>query len=296
MIKKCLLIIGLIPGLMLNLVLTVAQAESSAASEPGIVSVGGSMTEILYALQRERWIVGVDSSSLWPKAATTQAQVGYMRNLSSEGILSLSPTLLLATHDAGPPAVIEHVKNAGIAVQIIADTKTPEGASAKIRSIAQTVSAVAQGEQLVQTLQTDLQRLAAFKASLGAVQPPRVLFLFSVTQGTVLASGRHTAADAMIQLAGGRNVFTGYDNFKPINSEALVTAAPEVLLVTDLTVTTLGGIEKLLALPGIALTPAGKNRRIIVMDTLYLLGFGPRLGQAALDLAYGLYSSTAAHD
>lgn len=277
----------MLTALTIMLLQPVSGAANAPATAPQrIVAVGGAITEIVYALHREQTLVGVDTSSQWPKTASALPQVGYMRNLSAEGLLSLSPSLLLMSHEAGPPAVLEQIKTAGISVTELTDDKTPEGAIHKIRTVAKTLDAVAEGEKLVTQLQADLKQLTQFK--LQHPSHPKVLFLFSVKQGSIMASGRNTAADAMIELAGAQNVFSDYDNFKPVNSEALITAAPEVLLVTDLTVSSVGGVDKILELPGIALTPAGKNRRVIVMDTLYLLGFGPRLGQAAVDLAQQL--------
>lgn len=267
-----------------------------AAKQPRLITLGSSLTEIVYALQQEQQLVGVDSSSQWPKAAISLPQVGYLRNLSAEGVLSLTPSHLLATEDAGPPAVLQQIKSAAIPVTVLKEEKTPAGVIDKIHAVAKVIGAELAGEQLVKQVTTDLEALAQFKATHPIKQSRRVLFLFSVKQGAVLAAGRNTAADAMLQLAGASNVFNEYEGFKPLNSEALASKAPEAILVTDLTIKTFGGLDKILALPGIALTPAAKNRQVIVMDTLYLLGFGPRTGQAALELARQLAQPETQHD
>ena len=262
--------------------------DSKLLNTQRIISVGGSTTEILYALNEDKKIVGTDTSSRWPKEAQLLPQVGYMRNLSAEGVLSLSPTLLLADEEAGPNAVIEQIKNAGVPTMVLKGPKTPAGIIKKIRRIAGIVQATSAGEDLIEKLTSDFNRLEAHKSQQST--QPRVTFLFSVTPGSVLAAGRDTAADAMIRLAGGINVFTDYTSFKPITGEALIEAAPDILLLTDLSVQNLNGVEGIWRLPGVAYTPAGKNRRLIVMDTLYLLGFGPRTGQAALELHERLHS------
>lgn len=123
---------------------------------------------------------------------------------------------------------------------------------------------------------------------------PSVLFLLSIGGGAPLAAGRGTSAAEIITLAGGRNAVQAFEGFKPLSAEAAIAAAPDVLLVTDRSLAALGGRESLLARPELALTPAGRARRVVAMDGLLLLGFGPRTPDAALRLASALHSPTAA--
>jgi iron complex transport system substrate-binding protein len=238
---------------------------------------------IRYALGAGARLVGVDTSSTYPEAATRLPQVGYQRALSVEGILSLRPSLVLATAEAGPPAVLHQLQTAGIPVLTIPAPYTVEGVQVKIWLIAQALELSSQGEQLVQALTRDIAMTSALLQS--ARVHPRVLFLYARGQGALQVSGRGTAADAMITLAGGVNAVTGYEGYKPLTPEAAIAAAPDVLLMPARGLDSVGGIDGLLQAPGVALTPAGQERRIIAMDDLYLLGFGPRLGQAVRDLA-----------
>lgn len=257
------------------------------AKSQRVVVAGGSITEIIYALGEENRLVGVDTTSQWPEAATMLPQVGYLRNLSAEGVLSLSPSLLLATEDAGPPAVLEQIRGADLPVVILPDRKTLEGILTKVHGVARTLNATEKGCQLAAQIQNDFRRLKRFLSKIKTA--PKVAFFLAISRGSPMGSGQDTAADAMIRLAGGRNALSGFQGYKPVSVESMIKAAPDVLLVTERTVNTLGSIEKLLNLPGIRLTPAGREERVIVMDTLYLLGFGPRAGQAALDLAAQLH-------
>ena len=118
---------------------------------------------------------------------------------------------------------------------------------------------------------------------------PKVLFLYARGQGALQVSGRGTAAEAMVTLAGGVSAVTGYEGYTPLTPEAAIAAAPDVLLMPARGLDSVGGIDGLLKAPGVALTPAGQERRIVAMDDLYLLGFGPRLGQAVRDLAVFLH-------
>ncbi len=265
-------------------------APTRAAAEPTgsaparevsrIVSTSGTLTEIVFALGAGESLVGVDTSSVFPAAATKLPQVGYQRTLAAEGILSLRPTLVLATDDAGPPAVLEQIGTAGVPVERLSAQFTVKAAIERIRQVARLLGRQSQGEALIAALERDL---AAAAADEGA--GPRVLFIYARGAGLVNVSGTETAADAMIRLAGGVNAVTGYTGFKPLTSEAAVAAAPKVLLLPARGIESLGGAATLLAMPGISQTPAARQRRLVVMDDLYLLGFGPRLGQAVAELA-----------
>ena len=271
--------------LLFPLIAIVALASTTEAA-PRIVSIGGPVTEIVYALAAGGGVVGVDTSSTYPEEATRLPQVGYQRRLSAEGVLSLQPDVVLVTSDAGPPAALEQLKAVVDLVEVPA-VYTIAGAEAKIRLIARTLGREAQGEQLVTSLYRDL---AAAQTVLDDVRTqPRVLFLYARGLGTLYVSGTGTAADAMIRFAGGVNAVTEYKDFKPFTPEAVVAAAPEVLLMLERGLDSLGGVEGLLKLPGMALTEAARQHRIVAMDDLYLSSFGPRLGAAIRDLAIRLH-------
>lgn len=252
-----------------------------------IVSVGGSVTEIVYALGAGSKLVGNDTSSKYPEAATELPKVGYQRRLSAEGVLSLNPALVLATTDAGPPTAIAQLRAAGVTVLILQNDHTVAGAQAKIRNIARALGLEDRGEDLVRSMENDLAEARRYISR--SQSKSKVLFIYARGQGTMLVSGSDTAADAMIRLAGGVNAVTGYEGYKPLTAEAVVAAAPDLLLLLSSGLDSVGGIDGLLKTPGLALTPAGKNRRILTMNGLYLLGFGPRTGRAVRDLAFLLH-------
>jgi iron complex transport system substrate-binding protein len=252
-----------------------------------IISIGGDVTEIVYALGAGDRVIAVDITSRHPRAARDLPQVGYMRQLSAEPILSLSPSLILAIADSGPPQVLDQLRAAGTCLVLVPDEHSPDGVIKKVEAVAAALDRKAQGDALATRLKAEF---AALQSSLDAVKDkPRVLFLFSVGEGAPMVGGLHSSADAIIQLAGGRNAIEGFDNFKPASSEGIIAAAPDVVLVTDLTIEKLGGVEGLLQRPDIAQTPAGKARRVVAMDSLLLLGFGPRTPQAIRELATALH-------
>ncbi|AMK75227.1 MULTISPECIES: heme/hemin ABC transporter substrate-binding protein [Methylomonas] len=259
-------------------------ALPAAAETPArIVSVGGSLTEIVYALDGQASLVGVDTTSFWPEAAKALPQVGYMRALSAEGILSLAPSLVVASAHAGPPAVLDQLRSAGVPLQTVAEEYSEQGIVNKIAAIAAVLGKPAEGERLTAQVEADFGQLAQLRAQI--TKQPKVLFFMAVSHGAPLVSGRDTAADAIIALAGGSNAANDFSGNKPTGAEAIIAAAPDAILLTELTLHAIGGLEQFYQLPGIAHTPAGQHRRVIVMDTLSLLGFGLRSAQAAMDFS-----------
>jgi iron complex transport system substrate-binding protein len=229
----------------------------------------------------------VDTSSTYPEAATTLSQVGYQRQLSAEGVLSLNPSLILLSAEAGPPAAISQLRATSTTVLTVPAGYTIDGVEAKIRLIAQALDLESRGADLLQRLQREL---ADTRAMLHAVRSqPRVLFIYARGSGALHVSGVDTAADAMMKLAGGINAVTGYEGYKPLIAEAVVAAALDVILLPLRSLQILVGIDSLLLAPGLALTSAGEKRRVVAMDDLYLLGFGPRTSQAVRELATRLH-------
>ncbi len=257
-------------------------ASGAPAGEERIVTVGGAITEIVFALGLGDAVVGSDTSSVYPEAAQKQAKVGYARALSAEGVLSLRPTRLIASQDAGPPVALQQIRDSGVEVTLVEEEASIAGAKAKIDEVAGVLERPRQARTLVGNLDDDLRDAQP----LTDLDPaPRVLFVYARGAGTLLVAGRDTPAHSMIDLAGGVNAGAGHEGFKPMTAEATVVADPDVVLMLARGVESLGGSKAVLALPGVAQTRAGRGQRVIVMDDLYLLGFGPRTGKAVADLA-----------
>jgi iron complex transport system substrate-binding protein len=268
-----------------------AVAPARAERPPRIVSVGSSLTEIVYALGAEALLVGVDTTSLYPEAARSLPQVGYMRALSAEGVLSLKPTLVLATSAAGPKATLDQLASTGIEVTILPDHYDYDSVARKIEAVGKLTGKIAEAEALISKGQSAIQGLSRKLAASGS--KPRVLFLLSMGGGAPQAAGRDTAADGIIRLAGGVNAIDAYSGYRPLTPEAVINARPDFVLVTRQTVDAVGGVGAILDQPAIRQTPAGRAGKILQFDTLLLLGFGPRTPQAATELAAALHPELA---
>jgi len=272
-----------------------ATAQPAPAAPRRIVCVGGALTEIVWLLGAERELVGVDTTSLHPAEARALPSVGYSRALSAEGVLSLRPSLLLATRDAGPPAVVQQLKAARVAMNVVEIAHSLEGVRAAVLQVAALVGREAQGERLAAQLAADGaaagRHVAALAERRAGRAAPRVLFVRSHSMAQVRIAGRQTAADAVLTLAGGANAFAEVSGYKPLTPEAAVAAAPDIILTTDQGLHAAGGVDGLLKAPGLAATPAGRARRVVSLDALLLLGFGPRLPQAVTQLADRLHAA-----
>lgn len=284
------LLLALRRRLGLALAALLALAGPAAAAER-VVAIGGSITEIVYALGAAEMLAAVDSTSLYPPAARDLPDVGYMRRLSAEPILALGPDLVLAIAEAGPPQVLDQLRSAGIPVETVADVPTPDGVLGKIRAVAGALGRAQAGEALAAKVAAGF---AALPAAAAEAERPKVLFLLSTGRGAPLAGGQETTADGIIRLAGGRNAIEGFAGYKPLSPEAALAAAPDVILCMDRTVEQMGGAEAILGQPTVAQTPAGRARRLVSMDGLLLLGFGPRTPEAAALLAERLRAVTHA--
>ncbi|GAA0706053.1 ABC transporter substrate-binding protein [Dyella marensis] len=255
--------------------------QVAAADAPRVVALGGDITETVYALDAQQSLVGVDSTSLWPAAVRELPNVGYVRQLAAEGVLALRPNLILATHDAGPPPVMAQLREAGVRIELMPATRTPEGVVAKVREIGRALGREAAADAIAHRIETQYAELS--KAVAGMKSHPRVLFLMA-TEGSPKAGGRETAAASAIVLAGGTQIADGFTGYKPVSAEALVALAPDVILLMRERADEVGGVSGVLQLPGVALTPAGKARRIVFVDGQALLGFGPRNAEHELEL------------
>ena len=257
-----------------------------AAEPQRIVSAGGDITEIIYALGAGDRVIAVDSTSNYPTDAAGKEQIGYIRNLAAEGILSLQPDFLIAAHDAGPPPSIAQLRAAGLRVELAPKGDSVEGVQEKIRFVGEVLGMQEAASALAMNIENDMK--AALAAAKANKETPRVIFVLNTADGAPLVGGTGTSADSVIALSGGVNAVTEFEGYKPMSQEAIIAAAPDVLLMMSQTVDRMGGIDAMLSRPEFSLTPAGKDRRYVAMEGILLLSFGPRLPNAVRTFATAL--------
>jgi iron complex transport system substrate-binding protein len=261
---------------------TVAAAQEA---HQRIVSVGGAVTEIVYALGEGQRLVARDTTSNHPAQVLDLPNVGYIRRLSPEGILSVNPDLILTEQGAGPPEAVALLQEADLPFVTVPDGYTPQAIQAKIMAVATALGVEAKGHKLAADVQRDL---TAALAEVTDLSDKKVMFILSMAGGRIMAAGANTSAQGIIQLAGARNAFEGFEGFKPVTDEAVSqTDADVILLMTregDLAITD----EMLFSHPAILATPAGQSRSVVRMDGMLMLGFSVRTPQAVRALSQAL--------
>jgi iron complex transport system substrate-binding protein len=254
-----------------------------------ILCIGGDVTEITYALGAGGRVTAVDTTSQYPpQALKEKASVGYMRALSSEGVISVGATLVLASERAGPPEVVKTLKASTVPYVEVPDEFSPEGLVRKIRLIARAIGSEVEGERMAEGVTAGFAALAQLRAKI--TRPVRALFVLGVQNGRVMIGGQGTSADAVLKLAGAHNAAAGTGGFRPVGDEAILELAPEVIIGMRRTSDSDNhDLSQLFTLKGVQATPAGAAKRLVLMDGNYLLAFGPRAPDAARDLLQALY-------
>jgi iron complex transport system substrate-binding protein len=247
-----------------------------------IAVAGGSITEVIYLLGESQRLVAADRTSNYPAEARALPSIGYVRALSAEGVLSVEPTLVLGEHDMGPPEVMAQLRQTRVPVIAFPERFTAAGVVDKVRCVADLLALdSARTAAAVVALQDEARLLAQ------VVPDPavKVAVLLGLREGAPIAAGRETSGDGLLAMAGLNNLFAEFSGWKPVSMEAMALAAPDVLVVPERGLAQAGGIDALLAHPALRLTPAARQRRVVAMDGMRMLGFGPRTLGAAAELA-----------
>ena len=249
---------------------------------PRLVTVSGAITEVVYLLGAEGQLVGTDTTSLYPAAARRTPKVGYMRQLSAEGLLSLRPDAVIATDESGPAVVLDQVRSAGVKVEIIEADHTWAEVQRKVQAVGRAAAKEAQAGELQARIDAEW---AQVRQRVGAAsgRRPKVLFVLSHSASPQV-SGEKTSAHAVIGFAGGINAMSGFHGYRPMTAEAMASAAPDIILTSTQSIEAHGGVDRFWQRPELALTPAFRKRALVTQDALLLLGFGPRLPAAIGEL------------
>lgn len=251
-------------------------AVFSAQAAERIVVAGGSLSELIYALGAGERVVGVDETTSYPPETAALPHIGYWKQLSSEGILSLKPTRFITWQDAGPQLVFDQLRSQHVAVLTLPRVPaTVEQMYANIRTLSRELGDEERGAALINTLRQRLEKVAQSSASKPA--PVSALFILSAGGSAPQVAGKGSVAGAIMTLAGARNV-AQHPQYRSYSAEALIAANPEVIIVTSQMVN--GDLNRLSTIAGITRTNAWKNHRIVMLDQSLILGMGPRVADA----------------
>lgn len=274
--------------------LFIAHLAAAASPEPQRwVSAGGALTEWIVALGGESRLVGVDSTSQHPPSVKSLPGIGYQRQLSAEGILTLRPNVLIGTEEMGPLPVIQQLRTAGVQVEVLSATAELPALRSTLERLGALLGKEREarqlGDQYIQRLAAEHERVTQLKRA-----APGVLLLVSHAGSAPMVAGAGTVGDWLITQAGGRNLAT-HTGYKVFSTEALSGLNPEVLVVSDRAQNGVQPREALLREnPVLGATTAVRDKRVIEIDpTLLVGGLGPRLPDAVKSLAEALYPDAA---
>lgn len=270
-------------ALMFGVFVAVAGAAFAGEAAKRVASLGGGVTEIVYALGQEGRLVARDTTSNHPNAALDLPDVGYIRALSAEGILSVSPDLVIASEGAGPVEAVELLKVASMPIVWVPEGFTEAAVLKKIEIVAAALGVPERGAKLAEDVKAEMAQAAAQDSA-----PKRVLFILSMTGGRIMAAGANTSADGIIRLAGAENALSSIEGFKPVTDEAILTSNADVILAMASVGERGTSDAQIFAHPAIAATPAGQAKAIVRMDGMLLTGFSVRTGQAMAALKAAL--------
>lgn len=259
-----------------------------ASAAHRIISTDGITTEILFALGAGDQVVGRDSGSLYPEAAAQLPDIGLGHQVNPESILQMKPTIVIGRNRPMSQPAFQVLESTGLKVLRIPSEPGLDAARENIRTLAKFLGKEDAGEALIETLNADVARLEKKQAAQEETAPLKILVVYLRPNATLIM-GDDSNATCLAHLAGAQSALPGVMGYKPLNAEAVVQARPDVILCYKNGLESVGGLEALYNQPGISETPAARNKRVIAMDDLLLGGFGPRSGEALLELHHALY-------
>ena len=260
-----------------------------ADNTSGIVVAGGSITEILYFLNEEDRILGIDVTSNFPKQTKELPSIGYVRNLSTEGILSLNPKLILGENDMGPPLVLDQINEVGVDLRIIPEEQTAMGIIDKISCIASIIGSKDRAQEKIKSelmpIVKDLERFQGDKI----FEKKRVMLILSMQGTSPIVAGLGTSGDGFIKMTGAINVFESFKGWKPVSEEAIIESDPDYFIIPSRDMHKNSDVKSLTSNPIFKNTKAGSKENFIFEDSMAMLGFGPRTIITALKVAKKMY-------
>ena len=267
----------------LILLLSISNAYAiceQSMSRSKIVVAGGSITEIVYFLGMEDKLVGVDITSNFPKEAKKLKSIGYLRNLSIEGILSLSPGLVLAEEDIGPPIIVNQLRKTSIDLRIIKEKYDLNGIHKKILCVSKILDASLDDNENYVKFKNKLHRVRKLKKN----NIKKILLILMMRGTSPVVAGKNTSGQGFINMIGHENSMSDLNGWKPVSSEEIIKKNPDYIIITKRAFKNFSSLDQFLNIPGISSTLAAKKKNIIVKDGMSMLGFGPRTINVALDI------------
>ena len=262
--------------------IAIASNACEKASDPSrITSAGGSVTEIIYLLNAEDNLIAVDVTSNYPPEARKLPSIGYVRQLSAEGVLSLDPTIIIGEDDMGPPSVLDQIKRTQVEITIIPEDHNIEGILKKIECISSVIGI--NSEAIINN--TIIPKISKLNQLIQEGKKKKIIYILGMQSGSPLVAGNNTSGDGLINISGGINPFSSFEGWKPVGTESIIEASPDLIIISERGLNGFGTMEDLRMHPALYLTPASQNNKIISIDGMASLGFGPRTIDSAIQVS-----------
>ena len=265
-------------------------ACEKAMDSSRITAAGGSITEIIYFLEQESRLIAVDVTSNYPKSAMNLPSIGYVRALSAEGVLSLDPTLIIGENDMGPPSVIDQINRTNVETRVLPEIHSASGIIQKIECVGKIIGMTKNEIDFYNNKL--LKQVSQLENSTSDAEGKKIIYILSMQSGSPLIAGSNTSGDGLISLAGGINPLSSFEGWKPVGTESIIQAEPDLIIISERGLKGFGTIEELSNHPALYLTPAAQNNNILALDGMASLGFGPRTIDTALQIAKILNASS----
>lgn len=272
--------------LLLGISSSIIDADCTKANDSSsVVVAGGSITEIIYFLGKEKKLVGVDVTSNYPSETSNLPSIGYVRNLSTEGILSLKPTLILGENDMGPPLVLRQLSISGVDSRIIDETYSPDGILKKLECISSILGLYGLAKlQKFTSLKAEIATLKTI-SNLNRDLKIKVMLILTLEGMSPIVAGQGTSGDGFIKLTGATNVATSFEGWKPVSTESIIKFDPDFIIITNRGLNSFKNLKNLSNSPSLKYTRASRNNKIFSEDGMAMLGFGVRTIEKALKFA-----------
>lgn len=273
-------------SLLLILLLLISNVHANcnkAKNSNSIVVAGGSITEIIYFLNLQNKLVGVDVTSNYPLTAKKLPSIGYIRNLSIEGLLSLKPNLILAEESIGPPIIVKQLNKTSVEFRIIKNNYTIDGINEKFLCISKILDVNINNNIDYKKFVNNVKKLKSFVKNNNKEKKDILLILMMKGTSPIIA-GKNTSGHGFIKMIGQNNSMDKVSGWKPVSAEEMLIANPNYIIITKRALKDFISIEKFLKLPGISSTKAAKNKNVFIKDGMSLLGYGPRTINVAKEI------------
>ncbi len=266
-------------------------AVSTIEDTSRIVTLSGDLTETVWKLGFGPSIVATDVTTVYPPEAVGLPVVGVGRFLSAEGVLAQQPTLVIGDTQTSPVGAIDQIRSAGVPVVVLEVPTTFQGLYDKIGSLAEALGVPERGNEVASELRSAIETALSTAPVLDP--KPGVAFVYSRGPDVMLLFGSEMTTQPLIEAAGATDVGTssGVTGTVAVTPEAIVAAAPDIIIITSEGLQALGGEAGLLAIPGFAETPAGRDGRILDYPEGDFLTFGPRIAESLALLIADLSSA-----